>query len=155
MSCQRKLIRWCDYLDLLKPAEALILETEPPERQMYWNVQLNDELWSTVEFLHRQSSLNGHQARRDTDGRFRAVICLGNPGVHNCVDPGSTLQGMLIGRWYGANVLPVPTLKKVPLPEVQRHLSDDTVLLTAAERAAQLRASVSVVSCAGAGRRSS
>ena len=70
--------------------------------QRYWNVQLNDELWNAIEFVYRQSSLNGHQARLDADGRFRAVISLEDPGVQNWLDPVGTTRGMLIGRWYGA-----------------------------------------------------
>ncbi|MBI4984225.1 MAG: DUF1214 domain-containing protein [Rhodocyclales bacterium] len=119
--------------------EALILETELPGRQVYWNVQLNDELWNAVEFIYRQSSLNGRQARLDADGRFRAVISLQDPGVHNWLDPGGALEGMLIGRWYAADRLPIPILKKVPLAEVRQHLPAGTPLITPAERAEQLR----------------
>jgi hypothetical protein len=32
-------------------------------RFSYWNVRLNDELWNAVEFVYRQSSLNGHRPR--------------------------------------------------------------------------------------------
>jgi len=127
--------------------EALILETELPARQRYWNVQLNDELWNAVEFIYRQSSLNGYQARLDADGCFRAVIALEDPGVHNWLDPAGSRTGMLIGRWYNidaqphdADALPIPTLKRVPLKELRRHLPSDTPDITAEERSAQLRA---------------
>jgi hypothetical protein len=119
--------------------EALILETEIPARHRYWNVQLNDELWNAVEFIQRQSSLNGHQARIDADGRFRAVISVEDPGVPNWLDPAGTLQGMIIGRWYEADALPIPTLKAVPFKELRRHLPPDTPSVTASERAEQLR----------------
>ena len=120
--------------------EALILETEIPARHRYWNVQLNDELWNAVEFIQRQSSLNGHQARIDADGRFRAVISLEDPGVPNWLDPVGTLQGMIIGRWYEADALPIPTLKAVPFKELRRHLPPDTPIVTETERAERLRA---------------
>jgi hypothetical protein len=123
----------------LAPDEALILETELPARHSYWNVQLNDELWNAVEFIYRQSSLNGHQAALDSDGRFRAVISLEDPGVPNWLDPVGTLQGMIIGRWYQADRLPIPTLKTVPFAELRRHLPPDTPVVTAAQRAQQLR----------------
>ncbi len=90
--------------------------------------------------MYRQSSLNGHQARVDSDGRFRAVISLEDPGVHNWLDPGGTLRGLLIGRWLGCSSNPVPTLKRVPLKEVRKHLPADTPVVAAEERAAQLRA---------------
>ena len=31
------------------PDEALILETELPKKQRYWNVQLNDVLWNAID----------------------------------------------------------------------------------------------------------
>lgn len=122
------------------PHEALILETELPEERKYWNVQLNDELWNAVEFIYRQSSLNGHQARVDADGRFRAVISLEDPGIHNWLDPVGTLQGMLIGRWYGCSSHPVPTLTRVPFGKLREHLPADTPRITREERDAALRA---------------
>lgn len=121
------------------PGEALILETSLPAHHSYWNVQLNDELWNAVEFVHHQSSLNGHQAKLDSDGKFRAVISLEDPGVPNWLDPVGTLQGMIIGRWYQADSLPVPTLKAVPLAELRRHLPADTPQVSVQQRAAALR----------------
>ena len=49
-------------------------------------------------------------------------------------------RGLLIGRWLGCSSNPVPTLKRVPLKEVRKHLPADTPVVTAEERAAQLRA---------------
>ncbi|HLZ96669.1 MAG TPA: DUF1214 domain-containing protein [Steroidobacteraceae bacterium] len=118
--------------------ECLILETELPERRKYWNVQLNDELFNAVEFVHRQSSLNGHQARIDPDGKFRAVISLQDPGVHNWLDSGGTLQGVLIGRWYDCDTRPLPTLTRVPLRRMWDHLPAGAIGITPAERAAAM-----------------
>lgn len=122
----------------LQPGEAIILETALPANQKYWNVQLNDELWNAIEFVYRQSSLNGRQARLDSDGRFRAVIALEDPGVPNWLDPVGTAYGMLIGRWYAADSAPMPTLTPVPLAELRRHLPADTPVVTPKERARQL-----------------
>jgi hypothetical protein len=123
----------------LDPDEALILETVLPRKHRYWNVQLNDELWNAVDFIYRQSSLNGHQARIDADGKFRAVISLEDPGIHNWLDPGGTRQGMLIGRWYDCDSHPVPTLTRVPMRTLRQHLPPDTPSVTATERVAALR----------------
>ena len=128
---------WQGYFDL-SPGDALILETELPATRRYWNVQLNDELWNAVDYIYRQSSLNGHQARIDSDGRFRAVISLEDPGVHNWLDPGETRCGMLIGRWLGCSSTPVPTLKRVPLADLRRHLPVDTPAINAEELAFEL-----------------
>lgn len=122
----------------LAPDEALILETELPEKHHYWNVQVVDALWNQVELVHRQSSLNGHQAVLDADGRFRAVLSLEDPGVPNWLDAGGHTRGMLIGRWYRCSSHPTPTLTKVKLADVRRHLPA-TPLVTAEQRMAQLR----------------
>jgi len=36
----------------IQPDEALVIETEVPERCKYWNIQINDWLWNQVEFGH-------------------------------------------------------------------------------------------------------
>src|SRR5262249_44677542 len=56
------------------PDEALILETDIPERAKYWSIQLGDLLLNGLDWHNCQSGLNGHQARLDPDGRFRAVL---------------------------------------------------------------------------------
>ena len=108
------------------PDEALILETEMPERHRYWNVQLNDALFNTIDYVYRQSSLNGHQARIDSDGRFRAVIAHSDPGVANWLDTAGFNRGTAIGRWYDCSSNPVPTMRRVPLSRLDEHLPADT-----------------------------
>ena len=119
--------------------EALILETELPEERHYWNVQVIDGLWNQVELVYRNSSLNGHQAAIDSDGRFRAVLSLQDPGIQNWLDTGGNSFGMLIGRWYRCSSYPVPKLTKVKLGNLRRHLPDSTPAFSAAQRAEQLR----------------
>lgn len=118
--------------------EALILETELPEEHRYWNVQLNDVLWNATEYVHRQSSLNGHQAQIDSDGKFRAVISLEDPGVPNWLDTAGYRLGTFIGRWFQCSSHPIPSLKKVPLSEVRAHLPADTPVVTPEQRRATL-----------------
>jgi hypothetical protein len=129
---------WQGLFDL-KPNESLILDTEIPKPCRYWNVQTNDLLFNAVEFIQRQSSLNGHQARLDSDGRFRAVVSLADPGVPNWIDTAGHSQGVLMGRWYESGANPLPTLTKVPLTEVRRHLPADTPTITPSERERSLR----------------
>lgn len=123
----------------LQPDEALILETELPEQLVYWNVQVVDALWNQVELVHRQSSLNGHQAHIDSDGKFRAVLSVEDPGVANWLDSGGNLKGMLIGRWYRSSSHPTPTLTKVKRADLHRHLPPDTLFVTPEQRAEALR----------------
>ena len=123
----------------LQPGEALVIETDLPATCKYWNVQLNDELWNQIEYGYRQSSLNGAQAVIDSDGRFRTVIAIEDPGIANWLDTGGHRRGMLVGRWHGADSYPVPTIKRVPFAEVARHLPADTARVTPAEREAAIR----------------
>jgi hypothetical protein len=102
-------------------------------------VQLNDELWNQIEFGYRQSSLNALQAKLDSDGKFRTVIALEDPGVANWLDSGGHTRGMLVGRWHGADSYPMPTIRKVPFADIAQHLPADTPMVTPAEREAALR----------------
>lgn len=122
-----------------QPGEALIIESDLPATCKYWNVQINDELWNQVEFGYRQSSLNAHQAVLDTDGKFRAVLALEDPGVPNWLDSGGHLRGMLVGRWHGADSYPMPTITKVPFADIAKHLPADTPKVSIEEREAALR----------------
>lgn len=114
--------------------EALIMETELPRSHLYWNVQVIDPLWNQVEFVHAQSSLNGQQARIDSDGIFRAVLSVSDPGVPNWLDTLGNLKGMLIGRWYRCSDHPLPSLKKVKLAELAQHLPADTPQINVVDR---------------------
>jgi hypothetical protein len=123
----------------LEPDEALIIETAIPERAPYWNIQLNDPLFNAVEYVYRLSSTNCHMARLSSDGRFRAVIALTDPGVPNWLDPAGYSEGGIYGRWYDCSDEPVPTITRVKLAELRAHLPDDTPVVTAEERVEELR----------------
>lgn len=118
----------------LGEGEALILETDLPRRRVYWNVQLNDTIWNTIDYVWRQSSLNGAQARIDSDGKFRAVIAAEDPGVPNWLDTNGYRTGTVVGRWYGCSDHPAPTLTRIKLADMSRHLPPDTPTVTCAER---------------------
>ncbi|MDE2595679.1 MAG: hypothetical protein KGL44_02255 [Sphingomonadales bacterium] len=119
--------------------EALIIETDLPAHAPYWNVQLNDPYFNALEYVYRLSSTNGHMARVSSDGRFRAVIALTDPGVPNWLDPAGYTEGGIYGRWYECSDEPVPTIKRVKLAELRDHLPADTPVVTPEERAEELR----------------
>jgi Protein of unknown function (DUF1214) len=114
--------------------EALILETDVPDTVRYWQVLLADELFNTIDWEKCQSSLNGHQAHVDNDGRFRAVIATRDPGVVNWLDPAERTNGVIQMRFYQASHRPSPTLKRVKLSELGDHLPADTRRVSASER---------------------
>ncbi len=123
----------------LEPGKALLLETDLPERVRYWNVQLSDMLWNSVDWMNRQSSLNGGQARLDGDGRFRAVIALEDPGVPNWLDPGGNSEGAIMLRWTEASSGPEPRLRLINLADLRGELPEDTPSVSPEVREAQLR----------------
>ena len=124
--------------DLL-PDEALLYETELPGQCVYWNIQLTDELAGVRDGMNRQSSINGHTAHIDADGKFRAVIASADPGVPNWLDTAGRRQGLIFGRWTICDSHPVPSVQKIKLSEVRQHLPEDTPVVTAGIRDQQIR----------------
>jgi hypothetical protein len=124
----------------LEPGQALILETDLPETVRYWNVQLSDPLWNSIDWLNHQSSLNGRQVQIDSDGKFRAVIALDDPHVPNWLDPGGWHEGSMMLRWTEASSGPAPTLISVSVGELRDHLPADTPFVTPVERDIAVRA---------------
>ncbi|VWX54675.1 hypothetical protein [Novosphingobium sp. 9U] len=118
--------------------EALIIETDLPAHRPYWNIQLNDPYFNALEYVYRLSSINGHAAQVSSDGKFRAVIALDDPGVPNWLDPAGYTEGGIYGRWYECDTEPTPTITRVKLSELRDHLPADTPVVTPAERAAEL-----------------
>lgn len=133
-----KQVYWpaCFQLD---DGEALIIETDLPGHRPYWNIQLNDPYFNALEYVYRLSSLNGHTAKVSSDGKFRAVIALEDPGVPNWLDPAGYKEGGIYGRWFDCDSSPVPVIKRVPLAELRQHLPADTPVVTSEQRAEELR----------------
>jgi hypothetical protein len=123
----------------LAAGEALIIETEVPKQCRYWNFQLTDELWSSVGYVNRQSSLTGFTAKLDRDGKFRAVVSAEDPGVPNWLDNGGLKQGLVYGRWTGCSSNPTPTVIKVKTAEVRKYLPADTPSVSSGQRDAAVR----------------
>jgi hypothetical protein len=131
--------KYIEGLFAIEDGEALIYETDMPEHCDYWNVQITDGLWSSIDWMHRQTSLNGHSARIDDDGRLRIVLSAQDPGIPNWLDTAGYRFGAVLGRWTGASSAPTPTLTKVSFADVRKYLPADTPALTPAERDTALR----------------
>ena len=123
----------------LEEDEALIIETEIPARAPYWNIQLNDPYFNALEYVYRLSSTNGAMATLSSDGKYRGVIALTDPGVPNWLDPAGYKEGGIYGRWYDCDSEPVPTLTRVKLKDLRAHLPADTPVVTPEQRAEELR----------------
>lgn len=124
----------------LEPGKVLLLETDLPDRVRYWNVQLSDMMWNSVDWMNRQSSLNGGQARIDSDGKFRAVIALEDPGVPNWLDPGGNSEGAIMLRWTESSSGPEPSLRLVDLADLRSQLPPELPAVSPEAREQQLRA---------------
>jgi hypothetical protein len=120
------------------PDEAVVLEFVPPECR-HWSVSLASFWWEAIDYATRQSSLNGSQARLDTDGRFRGVIAHADPGVPNWLDCGGHEAGTLAVRFLLARAAPEVRTRVVPLAEVRSHLPAETPRIASTARAESLR----------------
>lgn len=119
--------------------EALIIESALPHRRPYWNLQVIDTLWNQIDYVYRQSSLNGLQAAVDRDGRFRTVLSHRDPGIANWLDTAGNLHGMVIGRWYRCSSQPTPEVRKVKFAHLDSHLPDHVARIGADARTEALR----------------
>lgn len=122
----------------ITPDQALVIETEVPAAR-YWSISLGDVWFASVDYTHHQSSLNMRQALLDTDGRFRCVIALQDPGIPNWIDPDGQVFGLVILRRYLAESHPVPAVNVVPVGQLREHLPSDTPAVNAQVRREQLR----------------
>ena len=128
-----------DGIHEIDDTEALIIETELPQRCRYWQALVADDRFCTVDWVNRQSSLNDTQAHLDSDGKFRAVISRLDPGVPNWLDKAHYPRGVIQMRWNDASDHPDPAITKVPLADVRDHLPADTPVVTDTQRRHQLR----------------
>ena len=118
--------------------EALILECQLPKTE-YWNIQIGSHFWEARDYHLRQTSLNGHQAYVEDGGVFRAVISHDDPGIANWLDAGGHPSGLISIRYYEADSLPLPTIRKVKRAQLDALLPASIPRLSAEERQKILR----------------
>ena len=117
------------------PDEALLFEVTPPNC-LYWNIQVGDTWFQSLDYVNLPTTLNDSQARLDPDGVLRVVISHQDPGIQNWISLGGCPQGALTYRWNNADSAPVPTLGLMPASEIGGCLHPDTPRLTDDDRAA-------------------
>lgn len=96
--------------------EAIVL-TVPRGDAPYLGFQLGSVWYTSLDYIHHQTSLNGHQAAVDPDGMIRIVVSEQNPGVANWVERLGHDRGYLQFRWQRLDgpVTDGPTLEIVPV----------------------------------------
>ncbi len=119
------------------PEEAVLMELRPPKCR-HWSVSLATWWWEAIDFTSRQTSLNGAQARLDSDGVFRAVIAHRDPGVPNWLDTAGHQRGTLIARFVWPETSPEPVFRVVKWEELPAVLPVDAPRITPAERQSAL-----------------
>ncbi len=119
--------------------EALIVELEPPPDAHYWSFQVYNWWQVTWDYTYRQSSLNGHQARADADGRYRLVLAHRDPRAHNWIDLMGHTEGLQTIRYLLSETGPEPVTRLVKLADLFRHLPNGTPTIDAQARAEILR----------------
>jgi hypothetical protein len=92
-----------------------------------------------MDYTHRQSSLNGHQAHIDADGRFRCVVAHRDPGVPNWLDSAGHREGVVQYRWIWSEDNPRPTAQIVPFDELRNALPGDTPVVSPEARRDAIR----------------
>jgi hypothetical protein len=82
----------------LAPDQALVI-TLPVTDAPYLGFQLGSLWYISLDYINRQTSLNGTQAQADPDGKIRIVVSDQNPGVTNWVETLGHRKGFLQFRW--------------------------------------------------------
>jgi hypothetical protein len=124
----------------LEPDEALVLEFEVPNRVRYWSIHLADDFGFILDWMHRQTIINGHTAVVDADGSCRIVVSAQDPGTPNWLDTAGFTTGVMSLRWEQCDTYPEQhSVSKVKIGDVRDHLPGDTSTVTAQERDAWIR----------------
>ena len=113
--------------------QALVIETDLPSAR-YWSLQVGDPWWQTIDYAHHHSSVNGHQAHVDEDGKVRLVLSRQDPGVPNWIDTVDNTTGIALWRWYLADRHPVPSVRQVAIEKVRDCLPATTPSVTPEQR---------------------
>ncbi len=116
------------------PDQALLLEVTPPNC-LYWNIQVGDVWYQSLDYVNLPATLNDSQARLDPDGVLRVVVSHQDPGIQNWIALGGCPQGALTYRWNNTDTVPVPSLRLLAMSEVADHLHPDTPGLGPDDRA--------------------
>ncbi len=114
--------------------EALLLSFDVPDCH-YWEVQVGDRWFQSLDYVNRPVTLNDAQAHVDADGIVRIVIGAEDPGIVNWLDTAGGADGYLTMRFNLAETAPEPRLELLAATAVGDRLPVDTPRLDAEERA--------------------
>jgi hypothetical protein len=105
--------------------QALVI-TVPRGDAPYLGFQLGTVWYTSLDYVHHQTSLNGHQAQVDPDGMIRIVVAEHDPGIANWVERLGHDRGYLQFRWQrlSRDLTPDdgPTMVVTTADELPEHL---------------------------------
>jgi hypothetical protein len=122
----------------IQPDEALLIEVTPPQCS-WWNFELANYWWNSVDYRYRLSSLNGKQAVLEDDSSVRIAVAHVDPGIPNWLDTGGHCVGMINQRWVESEEFPTPRAALVKIAELPGILPPGGRRCTAEQRREQLR----------------
>ncbi len=96
----------------LGPDEALVIRGRFP-RCRFANVVVWTRFGQTLDYAHRQTSLNRRQTRLEPDGSFRMVLAHRDPGVPNWLDTEGRPRGDVFWRFQLPEEDPPPIRSEV------------------------------------------
>jgi hypothetical protein len=123
----------------LAPGQALVITVGASDAR-YMGLQIGP-LWAGTLRNRNPVSLNGTQARRDSDGSYRYVISATDPHVPNWIDTRGHQRGFVFMRWQGlspAPSIPAPTAEVVDATSLASALPSGTPRVTTAQRKAEI-----------------
>jgi Protein of unknown function (DUF1214) len=91
----------------LREGEALVIELDPPECEL-WNFQLDNYWMESLDYRYVPVCVNKHTARHNPDGTVTLVIASENHGFSNWLDPDGHTSGTMLLRWTRAKSHPLP-----------------------------------------------
>jgi hypothetical protein len=114
--------------------EVLLIETEAVPA-LFWNVQLGNNWFQSLDYKYRQTSLNSAQALADADGKYRVVVAHRDPGVANWLDTAGRREGVIYYRWNQAARVPsAPLVRKIKLAQLPALMPPDTPRVSPQQR---------------------
>jgi hypothetical protein len=122
----------------IQPDEALVIDVRPPDC-VYWNFEMGDRWWNSVDYRYRLSSLNSYQAERAPDGSVWLVVSHQDPKILNWLDTGGNIEGSVNQRWVETKDSPLPRAQLVRFSELDQVLPKELRRIGPEERREQLR----------------
>lgn len=119
--------------------EAIVVRVRPPKAQ-YWNMEIGNWWYESMDYRHRLSSTNSHYAELEDDGELIVVVSHDDPGVPNWLDASGYSRGHLTVRWMKAETTPVPLVERIKRSELCSRLPAKVHTIDAAARKEQIAA---------------